>query len=85
MEQTLVILKPCTLQRGLVWFENNQTFLNGKVWGLCRYWKWFQLTDDILSEHYSTSYSTKSFFQRVKRFNDDCSCVIVLLLWRCGC
>ena len=62
MEQTLVILKPCTLQRGLVGeitkrFERKGLRLAGM--------KMIQLTDDILSEHYS-HLSTKSFFQRVK-------------------
>lgn len=62
MQKTLVILKPGTLQRGLVGeitrrFERKGLRLAGM--------KMVQLTDDILSEHYA-HLSTKSFFQRVK-------------------
>lgn len=51
MEKTLVILKPCTVQRGLIGeivtrFEKKGLRLAGMkmVW----------LTDEILSEHYAT-------------------------------
>ena len=62
MEKTLVILKPCTLQRGLVGeitrrFERKGLRLAGM--------KMVQLTDEVLSEHYS-HLSSKPFFQRVK-------------------
>jgi len=62
IEQTLVILKPGTLQRGLVGeithiFERKGLRLAGM--------KMMQLTDEILSEHYS-HLSNKPFFQRVK-------------------
>lgn len=62
LEKTLVILKPCTLQRGLVGeithrFERKGLRLAGM--------KMVQLTDDVLSEHYS-HLSDKPFFQRVK-------------------
>lgn len=62
IEKTLVILKPCTLQRGLVGeiihrFERKGLHLTGM--------KMIHLTDKILSEHYS-HLSTKPFFQRVK-------------------
>lgn len=62
MQKTLVLLKPCTLQRGLVGeitrrFERKGLRLAGM--------KMMQLTDDILSEHYS-HLSAKPFFQRVK-------------------
>ncbi len=62
MERTLVILKPCTLQRGLVGeithrFERKGLRLAGM--------KMMQLTDELLSEHYS-HLSAKPFFQRVK-------------------
>jgi nucleoside-diphosphate kinase len=62
MEKTLVILKPCTLQRGLVGdilkrFEQKGLRLVGI--------KMMQLTDDVLSEHYA-HLSDKPFFQRVK-------------------
>lgn len=62
MEKTLVILKPCTLQRALVGeitrlFERKGLKLTGM--------KMMQLTDEILNEHYA-HLSAKSFFQRVK-------------------
>ena len=62
LEKTLVILKPCTLQRGLVGeithrFERKGLRLAGM--------KMMQLTDELLSEHYA-HLSSKPFFQRVK-------------------
>ena len=62
LEKTLVILKPCTLQRGLVGeithrFERKGLRLAGM--------KMMQLTDELLSEHYA-HLSEKPFFQRVK-------------------
>jgi len=62
MEKTLVILKPCTLQRGLIGdilkrFEQKGLRLVGL--------KMMQLTDQLLSEHYA-HLSSKPFFQRVK-------------------
>ena len=62
MEKTLVILKPCTLQRALVGeitsrFERKGLRLAGM--------KMVQLTDEVLSEHYAHLSSTP-FFQRVK-------------------
>lgn len=61
-EKTLVLLKPCTLQRGLVGeiisiFERKGLHLCGL--------KMMQLDDSILSEHYA-HLSEKPFFQRVK-------------------
>ncbi|MBM6992827.1 MAG: nucleoside-diphosphate kinase [Prevotella sp.] len=62
IERTLVLLKPCTLQRGLVGevtkrFEQKGLHLCGM--------KMMQLTDAILSEHYA-HLADKPFFQRVK-------------------
>ncbi|KAA6310036.1 Nucleoside diphosphate kinase [termite gut metagenome] len=62
MEKTLVILKPGTVQRALVGeiiqrFERKGLRLAGM--------KMMQLTDELLSEHYS-HLSAKPFFQRVK-------------------
>jgi len=62
MEKTLVLLKPCTLQRGLAGeiisiFEKKGLILCGA--------KMMQLTDELLSEHYA-HLSDKPFFQRVK-------------------
>lgn len=62
IEKTLVLLKPGTLQRGLVGeitriFERKGLRLAGM--------KMMQLTDEILNEHYA-HLSEKSFFQRVK-------------------
>lgn len=62
MEKTLAILKPCTLQRGLIGevisrFERKGLILVGM--------KMEWLTDEILSEHYA-HLREKPFFQRVK-------------------
>ena len=62
IQKTLVLLKPCTLQRGLAGeiihvFERKGL----KICGL----KMMQLTDELLSEHYA-HLSGKPFFQRVK-------------------
>ena len=62
MEKTLVILKPCTLQRGLVGEITNRFERKGlRLTGM----KMVQLTDEVLSEHYG-HLSAKPFFQRVK-------------------
>lgn len=62
IEKTLVLLKPCTLQRALVGeiiniFEKKGLHICGM--------KMMQLTDALLSEHYA-HLSGKPFFQRVK-------------------
>lgn len=62
IEKTLIILKPCTVQRGLCGeiikrFENKGLRLAGM--------KMMQLTDELLSEHYA-HLCAKPFFQRVK-------------------
>ncbi|MBP3353809.1 MAG: nucleoside-diphosphate kinase [Bacteroidales bacterium] len=62
LEKTLVILKPCTIQRSLI--GEVITRFERKGLRLCGM-KMTQLTDDVLSEHYS-HLSSKPFFQRVK-------------------
>ena len=62
IERTLVLLKPCTLQRGLV--GEIVSILEKKGLQLCGM-KMMQLTDELLSEHYA-HLSAKPFFQRVK-------------------
>ena len=74
LEKTLVILKPCTLQRGLIGeithrFERKGLRLAGM--------KMMQLTDELLSEHYA-HLSGKPFFQRVKQL---LSSFVVLRVW----
>lgn len=62
IEKTLVLLKPCTLQRALVGEIVNIFERKGlKICGM----KMMMLTDELLSEHYS-HLSEKPFFQRVK-------------------
>lgn len=62
MEKTLVIFKPCTLQRGLVGEILNLFERKGlRLAGL----KMMQLTDELLTEHYS-HLKEKPFFQQVK-------------------
>lgn len=75
MERTLVILKPCTIQRGLIGeiitrFERKGLFLAGM--------KMTWLTDEILNEHYA-HLKEKSFFQRIK---DGMSvCPVIVCCW----
>lgn len=62
MEQTLVLLKPCTIQRALIGeitsrFERKGLILTGT--------KMMQLNDEILNEHYE-HLKDKPFFQRIK-------------------
>lgn len=62
MEKTLVLLKPCTMQRGLVGEIINVFEKKGlQICGL----KMMRLDDKILSEHYA-HLAGKVFFQRVK-------------------
>ena len=72
MERTLVILKPCTIQRGLIGeiisrFEKKGLFLVGM--------KMTWLTDEILSEHYA-HLKEKSFFQRIKDAMSVCPVIV---------
>lgn len=62
IEKTLVILKPCSLQRGLIGeitriFERKGLKLVGM--------KMIQLTDEVLNEHYA-HLKEKPFFKQVK-------------------
>ena len=72
LEKTLVILKPCTVQRGLIG-EVTKRF-EQKGLRLCGM-KMVQLTDDVLSEHYS-HLSSKPFFQRVKDSMMTCPVIV---------
>ena len=62
LEKTLVLLKPCTLQRGLV--GEIVSVFEKKGLQICGM-KMMQLDDKLLSEHYA-HLSEKPFFQRVK-------------------
>lgn len=75
MEKTLVILKPCTIQRGLIGeiisrFEKKGLRLAGM--------KMIWLTDEILSEHYA-HLKEKSFFQRIKDAMS--TCPVIACCW----
>lgn len=62
IEKTLVLLKPCTLQRALIGEIIGRFEKKGlRIVGM----KMMQLNDQILSEHYA-HLSEKPFFQRVK-------------------
>lgn len=62
MEKTLVILKPCTLQRSLIGEVISRFEKKGlKLCGMKMIW----LTDEILNEHYA-HLAEKPFFQRLK-------------------
>ncbi len=61
-ERTLVLLKPCTVKRNLIGEIISRFERKGlRVVGL----KMMQLTDAVLSEHYS-HLSDRPFFQRIK-------------------
>lgn len=62
MEKTLILLKPCTLQRGLVGQVINRFERKGlRILGL----KMMQLDEKILNEHYA-HLSDRPFFRWVK-------------------
>ena len=62
LEKTLVLLKPCAVQRGIMGEVLNRFEKKGlRVCGM----KMMQLTAALLSEHYA-HLSEKPFFQRVK-------------------
>mgnify|MGYP001155866720 FL=1 len=72
MEKTLIILKPCTIQRGLIGeiisrFERKGLQLAGM--------KMIWLTDNILSEHYA-HLKEKPFFQRIKDAMSVCPVIV---------
>lgn len=76
MERTLVILKPCTIQRGLIGeiitrFERKGLILAGM--------KMTWLTDEILSEHYA-HLKDRPFFQRVK--DAMAICPVIVCCWK---
>lgn len=76
MEQTLVILKPCTIQRGLIGEIINRFERKGlSLVGMKMIW----LTDEILNEHYS-HLSTKPFFSRVKE--GMMRCPVIVCCWQ---
>ena len=75
MERTLIILKPCTIQRGLIGevisrFEKKGLFLVGM--------KMIWLTDKILNEHYS-HLKEQPFFQSLKKSME--SCPVIVCCW----
>jgi len=75
MERTLVILKPCAIQRGLIGQIINRFERKGLVLvGMKMTW----LSDEILSEHYA-HLKDKPFFQRLKNAMD--SCPVVICCW----
>lgn len=75
MEKTLVILKPCTVQRGLIGEVISRFEKKGlRLAGMKMVW----LTDEILNEHYA-HLQDKPFFQRIK---DSMSmCPVIVCCW----
>lgn len=72
MEKTLVILKPCTVQRGLIGEIISRFEKKGlRLAGMKMVW----LTDAILSEHYA-HLKEKSFFQRIKDAMSVCPVIV---------
>ena len=62
LEKTLVLLKPCTMQRSLA--GDIISLFEKKGFNICGM-KMMMLTDELLSEHYA-HLASKPFFQRVK-------------------
>ena len=62
LEKTLVLLKPCTMQRSLA--GEIISLFEKKGFKICGM-KMMMLTDELLSEHYA-HLASKPFFQRVK-------------------
>ena len=76
MERTLVILKPGTIQRGLIGEIVNRFEKKGlTLVGMKMVW----LTDEILSEHYA-HLADKPFFQQVK--DGMRMCPVVVCCWQ---
>lgn len=72
MEKTLVILKPCTIQRGQIGEIISRFERKGlQLAGLKMIW----LTDNILSEHYA-HLKEKPFFQRIKDAMSVCPVIV---------
>lgn len=72
MEKTLVILKPCTIQRGLIGEIVSRFEKKGlRLAGMKMTW----LTDEILSEHYA-HLKERSFFQRIKDAMSGCPVIV---------
>ena len=72
MEKTLVILKPCTIQRGLIGEIISRFERKGlQLAGLKMIW----LTDNILREHYA-HLKEKPFFQRIKDAMSVCPVIV---------
>jgi nucleoside-diphosphate kinase len=72
MERTLIILKPCTIQRGLIGEIIGRLEKKGLILvGMKMTW----LTDEILSEHYA-HLKEKPFFQRLKDAMRTCPVVV---------
>jgi len=76
MEQTLVIFKPCTIQRGILGeiikrFEQKCLILCGL--------KMIQLTDELLTEHYA-HLKEVPYFQQIK--DSMMVCPVVVACWK---
>ncbi len=75
MEKTLVILKPCSIQRGIIGEIISRFEKKGlRMAGMKMEW----LTDEILSQHYA-HLKEKPFFQRVKDAMRSCPVIICCL------
>lgn len=75
MEKTLIILKPCTVQKGIIGevisrFEKKGLIISGI--------KMTWLTDEILQEHYS-HLKDKPFFKRIKDSMQICPVIVMCL------
>ncbi len=76
MEKTLIIIKPCTIQRGLIGeiisrFEKKGLIIAGV--------KMMWLTDKILDDHYA-HLKERPFFNRIKEGMKDCPVIVMCLM-----
>lgn len=75
LQKTLVILKPCTIERALVGEIINRFERKGlRIAGMKMSW----LSDEILSKHYA-HLSDKPFFQRVKDSMRVCPVILMCI------
>lgn len=77
METTLVLLKPDTIQRGLIWeiisrFENK--------WLKVIWLKMMLLSEDVINEHYDFLMD-KPFFPKIKSYMTSSPVVGIVLAW----
>ncbi len=78
MQTTLVILKPDTIERGLIWKVISR--IEDK--GLTIAWmKMMQLSDSIIAEHYA-HLKDKPFFPDIQNFMKKTPVIVIAIRWK---